>query len=92
VVRLPANTPEKETMELNAYATSGTSPTQTDFVCENHSSVFLLRPISPAAFDWIEEHLPSDRLTFGNAVVIEHRYVWAILEGIQSDGLVVQPS
>ena len=76
-------------MKLNAYATSGTSPTQCDFVCENHLSLFLLRPISPAAFAWIEEHLPPDRMTFGNAVVIEPRYVSAILVGLQDDGLVV---
>jgi hypothetical protein len=76
-------------MKLNAYATSGTSPTQSDFVCENHFSLFLLRPISSAAFAWIEKHLPPDRITFGNAVVIEPRYVWAILVGLQDDGLVV---
>jgi len=75
-------------MTLNAYATSGTSPTQCDFVCENHLSLFLLRPVSPAAFAWIEEHLPPDRLTFGNAAVIEPRYVLAILVGLQEDGLV----
>jgi hypothetical protein len=84
-----ADTPERETMKLNAYVTSGTSPTQSDFVCENHSSIFLLRSVSPAAFAWIEEHLPPDRITFGNAVVVEPRYVWAILVGLQDDGLVV---
>jgi hypothetical protein len=72
----------------DSFVASGSSPTA-DFVCENHGSVFLLRPISAAAFAWIEEHLPSDRLTFGNAVVIEPRYVWAILVGLQDDGLVV---
>jgi len=39
---------------------------------------------------WVEEHLPTDAQWFGNAVVIEHWYVWAILEGIQDDGLAVQ--
>jgi hypothetical protein len=72
----------------DSFVASGSSPTP-DFLCENHGSIFLLRPISPAAFAWIEEHLPSDRLTFGNAVVIEPRYVWAILVGLQDDGLVV---
>jgi len=76
-------------MELNAYATSGTSPTRPDFICENHLSLFLLRPTSPAGFAWIEENLPPDRMTFGNAVVIEPRYVWAILVGLQEDGLAV---
>src|SRR5271155_2816943 len=64
---------ERKRMNLNAYATSGTSPTQSDFVCENHFSIFLLRPTSPAASDWIEAHLPADRMTFGDAVVVELR-------------------
>jgi hypothetical protein len=76
-------------MQLNSYATSGSSPTQADFICENHGSIFLLRPVSSVSFDWIEEHLPPDRLTFGNAVVVEPRYVWAILDGLQEDGLTV---
>ena len=72
----------------DSFTASGTSPT-VDFLCENHGSIFLLRPISPSAFAWIQEHLPPDRITFGNAVVIEPRYVWAILVGLQEDGLVV---
>lgn len=76
-------------MKLNAYATSGTSPTQFDFVCENHGSVFLLHPLSPAAFLWIHEHLPADRQMFGTAVAVEHRMIWAILDSLQEDGLTV---
>jgi hypothetical protein len=72
----------------DSFAASGSSPT-VDFLCENHGSIFLLRPISPAAFLWIHENLPADRITFGNAVVVEPRYVWAILVGLQDDGLVV---
>jgi hypothetical protein len=72
----------------DSFVASGNSPTP-DFICENHSSVFLLRPVSPAAFSWIEEHLSPGRLMFGNAVVIEPKYVWAILVGLQDDGLVV---
>jgi hypothetical protein len=72
----------------DSFVASGSSPTL-DFLCENHGSIFLLRPVSTAAFEWIEEHLPSDRLNFGNAVVIEPKYVWAILVGLQDDGLEV---
>ncbi len=71
----------------DSFVASGSSPT-VDFLCENHGSIFLLRPISPAAFAWIKEHLPPDRITFGNAVVVEPRYVWAILVQLQDDGLV----
>jgi hypothetical protein len=77
---------------IDALQTSGTSPTskaEPDFRCENHGSIFLLYPLTHSAQSWIEEHLPSDVQWFGNAVSIEHRYIWPILEGIQNDGLVV---
>jgi hypothetical protein len=77
---------------VDLFQTSGTSPTsknEADFRCENHGSVFLLYPLSQSARSWIEENLPSDVQWFGNAVAIEHKYIWTILEGIQSDSLVV---
>ena len=73
----------------DSFVASGSSPTRSDFICENHGSIYLLCPVSSASFNWIESHLPSDRITFGNAVVIEPRYVWAILVGLQEDGLAV---
>ena len=77
----------------DSFAASGSSPTESgpDFRCENHGSIFLLYPVSESAKSWIEENLPSDAQWFGNAVAIEHRYVWPILEGIRNDGLAVQP-
>jgi len=73
----------------DSFVASGSSPTRPDFICENHGSLFLLFPLCQSAQSWVEEHLPTDVQWFGNAVVIEHRYVWAILEGIQNDGLAV---
>ena len=61
-----------------------------DFFVENHFSIFLLRPVSPVAQAWVEEHLPEDRQEFGGAVVVEHRYIVDIVEGIQRDGLAVR--
>ena len=72
----------------DSFVASGSSPT-VDFFSENHGSIFLLRPISPAAFLWIHENLPSDRQMFGNALAVEHRCIWAILDGIQEAGMVV---
>jgi hypothetical protein len=63
---------------------------KTDFYVEGGGTVYLLRPVSPAAFCWIEENLPEDRLTFGNAVAVEHRYIADIVRGAQADGLVVR--
>lgn len=74
----------------DSFVRSGNSPTQSsapDFAVENHGSIFLLQPLTPAANSWVEEHLPADRQTFGGAVVVEHRFIWGILEGLQSNGL-----
>jgi len=76
----------------DSFTASGTSPSEqvgSDFFVENHGSVFLLRPVTPAASDWISEHIPDDAQFFGDAIVVEHRYIWAILAGLQEDGLVV---
>lgn len=75
----------------DSFVASGSSPTEDgpDFRCENHGSLFLLRPLTRSAHSWIEEHVPSDAQWFGNALVIEHRYVWTILVGIQDSGLTV---
>ena len=76
---------------MNAFQTSGTSPTsEVDFRCENHGSIFLLYPLSESAKSWLRENLPSDAQRFCDAVVIEHRCVWPILEGIQNNRLVVR--
>ena len=74
----------------DSFVASGSSPTRSDgpdFRCENHGSLFLLFPLSPSAHSWIEEHLPEDAQWFGKAVVVEHRYIWTILDGIQDAGL-----
>ena len=73
----------------DSFVRSGNSPTEPDFICENHGSIFLLRPLRLAAFEWIDSHLCSDRRVFGNSIAIETRFVWPILLGIQDDGLVV---
>ena len=63
--------------------------TVVDFSVQNHGSIFLLQAITPAAKDWIEEFLSEERQTWGGAVVIEPRYVPAIVTAIRNDGLVV---
>jgi hypothetical protein len=70
----------------NEFQSSGTSPT-VDFHVENHGTIFLLQPLTPAANSWVDEHLPEDRLTFGGATVVEHRYIADIVRGIVNDGL-----
>jgi hypothetical protein len=75
--------------EPATQALPGSTPIGGDFRCENHGSLFLLFPLTESARSWVDEHLPSDAQWFGNGVVVEHRYIWPILEGIQNDGLAV---
>ena len=78
---------------LDANKTSGSSPgsgiTEPDFIVENHFTLFLLFPSSQAAQSWVAEFLPPDHLTFGQAVVIETRCFWPILEALQNEGYAV---
>jgi hypothetical protein len=56
-----------------------------DFELSGHGTLYLLRPVSRAAHNWVEEHLPADATWFGGAVV-----VGPIIGGAIGDGLLVQ--
>lgn len=61
-----------------------------DFLAVDHGSIWLLNALTPAANVWVEEHIPSEATRWGawpGALVIEHRYVLPILDGIEDDGL-----
>jgi hypothetical protein len=80
----------------NAFETSGSSPSNSksrpDFSFQNHGSICILTPLTPAAEDWFSEHLPVDNPEtqfWAGGIVIEPRYVLDIISGIQSDGLSV---
>jgi hypothetical protein len=85
-------------MASDAFQTSGNSPTHSgnippDFVVQNHGSIFLLKPLTPSATSWIEEHIGQDngyQPHYPHAVVIEHRYISEIVAGIQNDELTVR--
>lgn len=72
----------------NEFQSSGTSPTEPDFLVENHGTIFLLQPPTASANSWVNEHLPEDRLTFAGAVVVEHRFIANIVRGAITDGLI----
>jgi hypothetical protein len=65
-------------------------PKVVDFTVSNHGSIFLLQAHTPEANQWIEDHLPEDRQTFGGAVVVQHRYIGQIVEGAVEAGLAVR--
>lgn len=52
-------------------------------------SIYLIRPVSDAASSWIDEHVqPEPWQWLGGALAVEHRYIDALVEGMEADGLV----
>lgn len=60
-----------------------------DLSIQNEGSIFLLRAHTDAGETWIAEHIPDDAMTFGGAVVVEHRFIGDIAAGAVNDGLEV---
>lgn len=56
------------------------------------ASVQLLRPVSDAAKQWVEDKIGEDNgyQPYWPTVAIETRYVLDILRGIQADGLTIE--
>lgn len=52
-------------------------------------TVFLFRPITEAARQWIEENVQADAQWFGNGLAVEHRYVEDLINGMLADDLKV---
>lgn len=60
-----------------------------DFAVRDEGTIVLLTPQSEEARTWVAENLPEEAMTWGAAVVIEHRYADDIITGIEADGLTV---
>lgn len=62
-----------------------------DFRIQDTGSNFvLLYPTSEAGKNWLGEHVPEDALWYGAGLVVEHRYLEALLLGIEQDGLKIE--
>ena len=60
-----------------------------DFSLNNQGSIVLLEPLSESAKEWVAEHIGADNgyQPYYPTVLVEPRYVEAILEGIKEEGL-----
>jgi hypothetical protein len=65
-----------------------------DFAIDLHGSIAMLWPQNEAGLDWIRENICDDHIRWGGgeyaAVVIEHRYIGDIVNGIHDDGLTIK--
>ena len=46
-----------------------------------HSTCSCLQ--TPAAHEWVDEHVSEDRLMLGNGLAVEHRFVAGLAAGMQ---------
>ena len=63
---------------------------QIDFEVSGGGTVYLFKPLTPAARAWVDERLPTDATWWCGAVVVEHRYIGSIVGGAIADGRVVR--
>lgn len=62
-----------------------------DVEVENHSTIYLFRPLTPRGFEWIDQFVqPESWQWFGDAVAVEHRYADDLRQGMLSAGLEVR--
>jgi predicted thioesterase len=62
----------------------------TDFGVRCEGTIWVLTPLNDAAREWIKDNLPSDATTWGSSIIVEHRYMDAIREGIREDGFTME--
>jgi hypothetical protein len=73
----------------NPSVQSATKTATPDLLLENHFSLYLIRPVSPAGQNFLDENVGDENtLTFGGAIVCEPRYIEAIWRGAIDGGLV----
>jgi hypothetical protein len=74
----------------NTFHTSGSSPTEKpviDFVVRGEGTIWLFNPLTPAAFQFLSEHIQEDAQYLGDSLAVEHRYVYDLLLGLREHGL-----
>jgi hypothetical protein len=60
-----------------------------DVLVRDVGTVFLFCPLTSLGREWIDEHVQSDALWFGHALVVEHRFAWGLARGMKDAGLVL---
>ena len=63
--------------------------TTPDVLVRNEGTIFLFCPLTTRAKSWIVEHVQPDAQWFGGALVVEHRFLWGLAQGMKDAGLVL---
>jgi len=77
-------------LSLEGYIWKAELEKKADFKVENHGSLFLVTPLHLKACQHLTENIGEDSQWFGNALVVEHRYIENLVYGLQEHGFTVQ--
>ena len=61
-----------------------------DIKVYDHGSLWGFQPISSDAKTWIEENVQDDAQWWGDQLVVEHRYVVDLVDGMLDAGLTLR--
>ena len=53
-------------------------------------SVYILKPLTESAEEWIDERIDPNATWYGGGVAIEHGFIDDVMMGIEIDGLTEQ--
>jgi hypothetical protein len=60
---------------------------QSDVRIENHGSLFIFQPLTPAAQAWIEDNVSDESTWWGGGLIVEPRYARDLAAGMLANGL-----
>jgi hypothetical protein len=75
----------------NSHVLNGNARAQADFELLDEGSIWLLRPMTEAAREWVANSISQDSTEWCGGIVVEPRYIRDILDGIDDEGLTVGP-
>jgi hypothetical protein len=73
----------------STFHTSGSSPTERpvfDFAVRDEGTIWLFTPQTPAALQFLSEHIQEGAQYFGDSLAVEHRFVYELLIGLREHG------
>jgi hypothetical protein len=60
-----------------------------DFLVRDEGTIWLFTPLTPAALQFLSEHIQGDAQYFGDSLAVEHRYVSDLIVGLRERDLKV---
>jgi hypothetical protein len=58
-----------------------------DFVVRDEGTIWLFTPLTPAAVQFVSEHIQEDAQYFGDSLAVDQRCVEGLLHGLKEHGL-----